>query len=275
MRKKIWAVFLCLTVLMTACAKISDSSKEQENERQEISSAENFTKIESLQTTDEKVDNSRNLYKDVLDLYYHALHEHQTYPEQWQPDKYYTGDIFLVPTIINPYWSWENTDNILGKEGFAFRDLNADGVDELIIGWIGNDLWNMDEGYVFAIYTIVNGKVTFAIEGWERCLYVIGEDGCLYESGISSAFEASYTKYKFSLEYEDFLEPLEKLYSSVNVDNQWWEHITNPEDIGVIEYAEKHEDLLIDEEEAFAIGEAWMQSGIIIDYTPFSDYIAG
>jgi hypothetical protein len=179
----------------------------------------------------------------------------------------------LINNIINPYWSWGNTEKMLSKVGFAFVDLNEDGIDELVLGWTGNEFWNMDEGYVFAVYTIVDGKATLAIEGGERCLYVIGKDGYLYNSGSSGAYESTYIKYSFSLEREDFLEPVEKIYSYPYGDGEkLWEHITNPEDINVIEYKEKHQDLLIDENKALTMGEAWMESGIEIDYTLFSVY---
>jgi hypothetical protein len=163
---------------------------------------------------------------------------------------------------------------MLSKVGFAFVDLNEDGIDELVLGWIGNEFWNMDEGYVFAVYTVVDGKATLAIEGWERCLYVIGKDGYLYNSGSNGSEESVYIKYSFSLEREDYLEPVEEVYSYYSYDDnkKLWEHITNPEDINVIEYKEKHQDLLIDENKALTMGEAWMELGIEIDYTLFSDY---
>jgi hypothetical protein len=211
-------------------------------------------------------------YKEILDEYYQAIYVHQTYPEQW--DKYKYAEKGLVSDIVTPYWSWDNSENMLNKIGFAFMDLNGDDIDELVLGWTGNECWNLDEGYVFVIYTIVDGKATLAVEGWNRNRYIIGEDGYLYNNGSSSSTETTYTKYKFSTEREDFLEPVEKIYSyySYDDDEELWEHITDPEDIGVIEYAEKHQELLIDEAEAETMGESWMESGTLIDYTLFSEY---
>jgi hypothetical protein len=244
---------------------------EKQSELEEIS---NSQVTEDLQAQNDEVSDISNPYKDILDKYYQAIYEHQTNPEQWDWDDGNYAEKGLLYEIVNPYWSWENTENMLSKVGFAFVDLNEDGIDELVLGWIGNEFWNMDEGYVFAVYTIVDGKATLAIEGWERCLYVIGKDGYLYNSGSNGSEESIYTKYSFSLEREDFLEPVEEIYSYYSYDDnkKLWEHITNPEDINVIEYKEKHQDLLIDENKALTMGEAWMESGIEIDYTLFSDY---
>jgi hypothetical protein len=243
-------------------------SVEQETEIQDS----NSQVTEDLQAQNDEVNDNSNPYKDILDEYYQAIYEHQTNPKQWDTSNYVEKG--LINNIINPYWSWGNTENMLSKVGFAFVDLNEDGIDELVLGWIGNEFWNMDEGYVFAVYTIVDGKATLAIEGWERCLYVIGKDGYLYNSGSNSSEESIYTKYSFSLAQEDFLEPVEEIYSYYSYDDnkKLWEHITNPEDINVIEYKEKHQDLLIDENKALTMGEAWMESGIEIDYTLFSAY---
>lgn len=210
-------------------------------------------------------DKNQILYRDILDLYVQAI------SEQWDADKYSENN--LISAIVRPYWLGY-TEDALNKEGFAFLDVNGDGIDELLLGWVGNEFWNMDDGYFFALYTIADKEIIMAVEGWERNRYVIGEDGYLYNSGSSGANDSCYLKYKFNMNYEDFLEPIEELYSKDSANSVWWEHVTNPKAIGKIEHTEKQEDLLIDEEEAYAIGEAWMKSGIEIDYTLFSEYKA-
>ncbi|MFT3985492.1 MAG: hypothetical protein QM697_16435 [Lachnospiraceae bacterium] len=267
-KKSNWAIalMLVLTLLLAACAFVYAAFELSNNE-----SESDLKNNDDIYGSSQDETGTDNPYKDILDLYYQALYEHQTNPKQWQPDKYYT-EHNLVASVLNPYWSWENTDDILIKEGFAFLDLNEDGIDELVIGWIGNEFWNMNDGYVFAIYTIVDGKVVLAVEGWDRNRYVIGTDGYLYCNGSSGAAETTYIKYRFSLEEEGFLEPLEEVYSQANAYGGWWEHITEPDDIGTIEYSGQHEELVIDAEEAYAIGDGWMESGIAINYTLFDQY---
>jgi hypothetical protein len=258
----------------TEAVTMADTTQEANVEQKSETQDSNSQVTEDLQTQNDEEKDNLNPYKDILHEYYQAIYEHQTNPEQWDWDTSNYAEKGLLYDIVNPYWSWENTENMLSKVGFAFVDLNEDSIDELVLGWIGNEFWNMDEGYVFAIYTTVDDKAILAVEGWARCLYVIGKDGYLYNSGSSGADESTYTKYKFSLEWEDFLEPVEEVYSYYSYDDneELWEHITNPEDIGVIEYTEKHQDLLIDGDEAYTMGESWMKLGMEIDYTPFCDY---
>ena len=270
---------ICLTLMLAACGKTSVPALREKSGTEDDSYMEKSTQKELSQKPDDETknylgENPTDLYtyKNILDLYYQALYEHQTCPEQWQPDKF-SAENGLVSSIINPYWSWEDANDILSKVGFAFLDLNEDGMDELVIGWGGNEFWNMDEGYVFAVYTLVDGEAVLALEGWERNKYVIGDEGYLYLNGSNSSTETTYIKYKFHLEYDGFLKPLEELYSQGHDNDYWWEHISSPADIGVIEYTEKHEDLWIDESEAQAITDNWMESGISIDYTLFSEYL--
>lgn len=209
--------------------------------------------------------NQDNPYKEILDTYYRTLYERQTASDQNFQES--AEEYKLVNCIVNPYWSWESAEDILSKEGYAFMDLNDDGVEELLLGWVGNEFWNMDDGYVFAIYTLVDDEPVLAVEGWERCLYVVGEDGYLYRFGSSSAWEGSYTKCKFNKEYEDYLEPLEELYSyyfhnGENAEPRW-------------KYREgmaESEATDIDQEIALVLGEGWMESGRKLDYTLFSGY---
>ncbi len=204
-----------------------------------------------------------NPYQEVLDIYYQVLYDRQISG----------GEAFAVPdngydfaiSVFNPYWSWESAENILSKEGYAFLDLDGNGVEELLIGWIGEEFWNMTEGYVFAIYTLVEGKPVLAIEGWERCLYVVGEDGYLYQSGSYSSWENYYTKCRFNPEYEDYLEPVKEIYSYMGVNGeQDWKYKGKPAEDSAAES--------MDGEAARGLGEEWMNGGRRLEYTLFREY---
>lgn len=158
-------------------------------------------------------------YADILEQYTQAL-------TQREPDAYPE----LPVAITNPYWAWQDEDGLLDRIGCARLDLNEDGVEELVLGWAGGEFWNLDEGYVFAIYTLVDGQPVLAAEGWERNLYVIGEDGLLANCGSSSAWQTVWTKYRFDPEAEGFLEAVEQTSAS-------------------------------------EVGEVWMASGISIPFT--------
>ena len=119
-------------------------------------------------------------------------------------------------------------------------DLDGDGSEELLLGWVGNDIWNLDDGYVFAIYTLSEGQPVLAVEGWERNTYVLGADGYLYNFGSSGADRTQWNKYRFDSTAPDFLEEVE--------------HVSVPEN----------------GQEAVEVGEGWMASGVSIPYIPFA-----
>lgn len=153
-----------------------------------------------------------------------------------QPDDYPD----LPNAMTNPYWAWGDTDSLLDRTGYAQMDLNGDGVEELLLGWIGGEFWNLDEGYVFAVYTLVDGQPVLAVEGWERSLYVVGTDGFLYHQGSSGAGRTEWYKYRFDPKMEGYLEMVER--------------VSEPED----------------GQDAVTVGEGWMASGMSIACTPFA-----
>ena len=153
-----------------------------------------------------------------------------------QPDDYPD----LPISLTNPYWAWTDTDSLLDRTGYVLTDLDSDGLPELLLGWLGNEFWNLNEGYVFAIYTLVDGQPVLAVEGWERSTYVLGEDGFLYHCGSSGADRTEWNKYRFDPAAEGYLETVE--------------HISVPED----------------GQEAVEVGEGWMASGLSLPYLSFA-----
>ena len=211
-----------------------------------------------------RFEQDERMYKKILDGYDHLISEPFDMDAELQPEYVYS--------MIHPYWL-EYTEEGACGEGFTFRDLNEDGIDELLLGWAIGDSWDMDYGYVFAIFTMVDGKPVLAVEGWDRNRYVIGEDGFIYNCGSSGASFTTYFKYRFNPDKENFLEPIEEIYSQDAPGlGYWWEHITNLDDIGVIEYQEKHDDLLIEFDEVDKIVDSWIQSSAQLKYKIFSDY---
>lgn len=162
---------------------------------------------------------------------------------QQRPDTYPD----LVSAVIAPYWGQDH------QIGYARRDLDGDGSEELLLGWVGNDIWNLDQGYVFAVYTLVDGQPVLAVEGWERSLYVVSEDNILCHCGSSGAGRTEWHQYRFDPSAEGFLVTLDQ--------------VSEPEN----------------GEEAWSIGEGWMESGVPLPYicfagrdeSPYQDVLLG
>lgn len=96
------------------------------------------------------------------------------------------GDHFSWVFYAN--WDYETL-------GYILRDLDGNGVEELIFGENGENGW---DGIVYDLYTIVNGEVVHIFDGWERNIYYLCENGCIANEAAYSGFEFSYAYYAYS-----------------------------------------------------------------------------
>lgn len=96
------------------------------------------------------------------------------------------GDHFSWVFYAN--WDYETL-------GYILRDLDGNGVEELIFGENGEGGW---DGIVYDLYTIVDGEVVHIFDGWERNRYYLCENGCIAKESDGSAFEFSFAYYAYS-----------------------------------------------------------------------------
>ncbi len=206
-------------------------------------------------------------YTDILNAYRRAICEHSQNDPQWS-----SSAAGLVSSIVNPYWAWENPSDLLSKTGFAIFDLDSDGTNELLLGWIGAPDQNIDDGYFFAVYTTIDGQATLALEGWERNIYFLGADSYIYNRGSSGVSSSSATKNSFSIATPGYLLPLEIIYTQRSGNGIRWEYLSDSSKIPSIDTDIPHENLLIDEEFANSTLASWFSHGTALQYQSFSEY---
>lgn len=113
-------------------------------------------------------------YGDVLEMFYTVI------VEQWDIEKKWSLG------FTEPYDIPSSLDS-----GFILRDLNADGIDELIVlgkGYFSNSM----DAYLTAIYTIRDGRPVMALESWTRSRNYLRADGSIYGEGSNGAAYAVY-----------------------------------------------------------------------------------
>ena len=78
--------------------------------------------------------------------------------------------------------------------GWLLRDLDGDGIPELLLGA------NWDEGHavIFTIYRYGGTRAVRVVNGWNRNRWYLCTDGSLANEGSSSAFESSYSYYRYT-----------------------------------------------------------------------------
>ena len=78
--------------------------------------------------------------------------------------------------------------------GWLLRDLDGDGIPELLLGA------NWDEGHavIFNVYRSGGTRAVRVVNGWNRNRWYLCTDGSLANEGSSSAFESSYSYYRYT-----------------------------------------------------------------------------
>ena len=125
------------------------------------------------------------LYADYLSDCYHAL------LENWEYD--YMALQGLNAVIFQDFLSQQAYSGISALEalGYCLHDVNADGIQELLIGKTGAPK------EIFNIISIADGNLIMPFEGWERNLCFICADGTVVTRGSGGAAITYYTYYKF------------------------------------------------------------------------------
>ena len=80
-----------------------------------------------------------------------------------------------------------DADNIYSKVAFAYKDINLDGIDELLIGEIAEGDWN---GIIYDLYTMVDRKPMHVVSGWDRNRY-FALDGTMIRNEYSNGANES------------------------------------------------------------------------------------
>ena len=77
--------------------------------------------------------------------------------------------------------------------GWLLRDLDGDGTPELLLGAD----WGDGHSVIFNIYRLDGAKAVRVVGGWNRNRWYLCADGSLANEGSSSAFESTYSYYRY------------------------------------------------------------------------------
>lgn len=120
-----------------------------------------------------------DLYADVLKKHLKAL------DEAWDSTKLESENMSPMYNVIKV-----RDEDVKASVGFAYHDVNKDGIDELLIGEIADGDW---KGVVYDIYTMVDRKPAHVVSGWDRNRYFAIDFGMLCNEWSESAFSSGYT----------------------------------------------------------------------------------
>ncbi len=122
------------------------------------------------------------------DLYGEVLAKHLTaVKEKWNSIKLENENMSYMYNVLA-----QTNQNILDKIGYAYYDINADGIEELVIGEIAEGSW---KGVIYDIYTMVNRKPKHVISGGARDRYYVCDYSFVCNEYSSGAMESGVIVY--------------------------------------------------------------------------------
>ena len=193
----------------------------------------------------------KDLYNDVIRKHITAINE------KWDSAKLEKENMSYMYNVSGDI----NRDDLLNRFGYAYYDMNADGVDELVIGEISEGNW---KGVVYDIYTMVNREPRHVISGGSRNRYYVCDDVFVCNEYSSGALESGVRVYallenstelfpQVSFKYDAYANPQKPWFLSYGFDmaDEKWENIS--------------EDMYIERKKVFDKYERF-------DFIPFSQF---
>lgn len=140
--------------------------------------------------------------------------------------------------------------------GWLLRDLDGDGIPELLLGAD----WGDGHSVIFNIYCLDGAKAVRVVDGWNRSRWYLCTDGSLANEGSSSAFESSYSYYRYTSGELQHLETL--LYLDGGSGGSPWRYSVTTD-----QYVSSGDFHSVTEAEATAVMDKYTHETLIL--TPF------
>ena len=143
----------------------------------------------------------KDLYKDILKKHLMAINE------KWDSTKLEKEDMSYMYNIVPKE-----------KIGYIYYDINADGIEELLIGEIAQGNF---KGVVYDIYTMVNREPKHVVSGGARNRYYVCDDSFVCNEYSSGANESGVRVY-------NLVENSTELFPQINFKYDGYENSKNP-----------------------------------------------
>lgn len=163
----------------------------------------------------------KDLYKNILKSYIDAVRKKRDSAWLEKHDMSYMYNVIA-----------KTNKNALDKIGFAYYDVNADGIEELLIGEIADGEW---KGVIYDIYTVVNRVPKHVVSGGSRDRYYVCNDVFVCNESSAGANESYMNVYalventtelypQVGFKYDGFSK--NPWYLSYNLRDDEWESVS-------------------------------------------------
>ena len=190
------------------------------------------------------------LYKDVLDMYYYKIKN-----QNWTDN-----DDVSIAYLYN-----ENYKE-LGNTGYAFIDIDGNGVPELLIG----DKDSENYGWILDLYTCIDNQIVHLGTTWERFGISLSKNGRIYQYGSGGARLTSQEECVIDVKNKALSVVDAVIYDEDDAQSTPWFHAT--EEYGTDSGFDLSKMKNISEEEGMKKWEEYNNNIIGYSITPFSEY---
>ena len=221
----------------------TEASTEQTTDEATTESTTEGSNTESTLQADSSPSQNKSDYSSILDKY------HQAISENWDFQKLSDNSL----NYMCSYYSGTGLNDI----GYAYYDINSDGVNELLIGLTA------ETHNVLDIYSLVNGTPTLIAQSGERDMYSICKNGYISETASNGAANSFYVYYKYDSGSTSLtLVEAVVIDAYINTENPYFYTTTSVDDLAA--YTQSSES------EGDTIMAKYTDANIV--FTPFSQY---
>ncbi len=165
-----------------------------------------------------------DLYKEIINKHITAI------KEKWDSEKLEKEDMSYMYNVL----ASDKTKNLLNKIGYKYFDVNADGIEELLIGEIAKGSW---KGVIYDIYTMVNREPKHVISGGSRNRYYVCDYSFICNEYSSGAMESGVRVYNLvenstelfpqvNFKYDGYTNPKKPWFLSYSTNTEEWENVS-------------------------------------------------
>lgn len=147
------------------------------------------------------------LYKSELENLITAI------KEKWDSDKLESENLSTMYVTMD-----DGNGDVLDKVGYAYKDLNIDGIEELVIGETDGN----SDGVIYDIFTMVDRKPKHVVSGWDRNRYYSYEGGMIVNEYSNGADESGVDVYTLTTNSTELFPQVSYKYDGYTDENNPW-----------------------------------------------------
>jgi len=190
--KTLLTILLCLSLLgLCACGQVEPEQTTPPPTTAQTTQVLTTTQVPKIKPTIEypvSYKDAPEAYKPILDDLYKFVY---TLSNGLELDDSYSGKTGIAE-IPAAFYRNGNFDN--GSIGYAIKDINNDGIPELML--LNNDHYSTNEQFVLSLFTLNNDVPVFLEHYWVRSYARFAADGTIYNIGSGGAATTYLSKYK-------------------------------------------------------------------------------